>query len=362
MNTQENEGNVFAFARKHRCRVEEITDFSSNINPLGMSPLAVDAVRNSLHSSVHYPDGECIGLREALSQRHHVQVDQFLIGNGSTELIHLLPRALRFRKVLVPVPSFSEYESGADLAGCHVEFLVLREEARFQIVPSELIGAMDKGVEAIFLSNPNNPTGHLLSGPEVLQIIQAAQQKEIMVILDEAFIEFKEQASVIEETKRYPNLIVLRSFTNFFAMPGFRVGYLVANKEIVSVLEKAQPPWSVNRLAEVAATEGLKDTLYIKRSRQMNETERVFLFDTLSNTPGLDVYHSDANFILFRLIEHFLKAKELEDLLAREKILIRNCASFRGLNQWHIRIAVKSHTENQRMVRLLENLLNKMSR
>lgn len=360
MSSEDHGGNVFAFARQHGCRVEEVTDFSANINPLGMSPLAIDAVQENLRSLVHYPDPECIVLREALAQRHHVQVDQILVGNGSTELIHLLPGALRFRKVLIPVPSFSEYEAAADLAGCHVAFLVLREEARFQIIPSELIGAIVKGVEAIFLCNPNNPTGHLLSKQETLQIIQAAQQKEIMVILDEAFIDYAEQASMVEETKRYPNLIVLRSFTSFFAMPGLRIGYLVANKEIVSVLEKAQPPWSVNRLAEVAAAESLKDTPYIKRSRQLIETERIYLFDTLSKVPGVDVYRSDANFILFRLLEKFLQVKELEAFFAREKILIRNCASFRGLNQWHIRVAVKSRDENQRLVRLLEEFLNQM--
>ncbi len=351
---------IVSFARKHACRVEEVSDFSANINPLGMSPLAMKAVQENLQSLVHYPDQNSTALRDALAQRHEVESKQILVGNGSTALIHLLPRALRFRKVLIPVPSFSEYEAAADLAGCHVEFLVLREEARFQVIPTELIGAMIQGVEAIFLCNPNNPTGHLFSKREILEIIQAAQQKEIMVILDEAFIDYAEEASLVEETKRFPNLIVLRSFTSFFAMPGLRAGYLVANKEIVSVLEKAQPPWSVNRLAVLAATEGLKDTTYIKRSRRLNETERVFLFDALSKIPGVYIYPSGANFILFRLVEKFLQVEELEAFFAREKILVRNCASFRGLNQWHIRVAIKSHTQNQRLVRLLEKSLDKM--
>jgi len=351
---------VFTFSREHGYRVEEVSDFSTSINPLGMSPFAINAIQESLQSLAHYPDREYIDLRAALVHRHNVHVDQILVGNGSTELIHLLPGALRLRKVLIPVPSFSEYEVAADLEGCHVDFLVLQEESRFQIIPSEIIGSMVKGVEGIFLCNPNNPTGHLLSRQEILEIVQAAQQKEIMVILDEAFIDYAEQASVVEETNRYPNLIVLRSFTCFFAMPGLRLGYLVANKEIVSVLEKAQPPWSVNHLAEVAARESLKDTSYIKRSCQLIEVERFYLVDALSKIPGVDVYRSEANFILFRLLEKFLQVEALETFLAQEKILIRNCASFRGLNQWHIRIAIKSHPENQRLVRLLGHILSKM--
>ncbi|HIE65026.1 MAG: threonine-phosphate decarboxylase CobD [Nitrospira sp.] len=360
MSSGDHGGNVFSFSRTHGCCVEEVSDFSASINPLGMSPLAIKAIQESLRSLVHYPDQECIELREVLAQHHEIKVDKILVGNGLTGLIRLLPGALRFRKVLIPVPSFSEYEAAADLAGCHVEFLVLREEARFQIIPSELIGAMARGVEAIFLCNPNNPTGHLLSRHEILKIVQAAQQKEIMVILDEAFIDYAEQASVIEETPQYPNLIVLRSFTSFFAMPGLRIGYLVANREIVSVLEKAQPPWSVNYLAEVAARESLKDASYIKRSCQLIEMERIYLFDALSKIPGVDVYRTEANFILFRLLENFLQVESLETLFVREKILIRNCASFRGLNPWHIRIAIKSHSENQKLVRLLRHILNKM--
>lgn len=353
---QEHGGKIFEFARQQGCRIGEVTDFSASINPLGMSPMAVRAIQENLSSLVHYPDRNCTELRNALARRHDLNIDQILIGNGSMELIHLLPKALRLERVLIPAPSFSEYEAAATLAGCAIRFLTLRVEENFMIRSTDLIKEMEQGVDAVFLCNPNNPTGLLLQETEILTVLEMAKEEGIRIILDEAFVDYAERASMIRETDRYPNLIIIRSFTKFYGMPGLRVGYLVANEAVISNLEKFKPPWSVNHLATAAATASLMDESYIEESRRLIENERAYLSRVLSEIPGVTVFPSSANYLLLKLSEVSFQMKAVENSLAREKILVRSCGSFRGLSEWYIRVAVRSRADNQRLVRLLEGV------
>ncbi|MBI3485009.1 MAG: threonine-phosphate decarboxylase [Acidobacteria bacterium] len=356
---QEHGGKIFEFARQQGCRIGEVTDFSASINPLGMSPMAVRAVQENLSSLVHYPDRNCTELRNALAGRHDLNIDQILIGNGSTELIHLLPKALKLERVLIPVPSFSEYEAAAMLAGCAIRFLKLRDEENFTIRPADLIKAMQQGVDAVFLCNPNNPTGRLLHESDMLPVLEMAKEEGIRIILDEAFVDYAERASMIRETDRYPNLIVIRSFTKFYGMPGLRVGYLAADEAVIPNLEKFKPPWSVNHLAAAAATASLMDESYIEESRRLIENERAYLSGVFSEIPGVTVFPSSANYLLLKLSEVSFQMKDVENTLARERILVRNCGSFRGLSERYIRVAVKSRADNEKLVRLLDGVCSR---
>lgn len=321
--------------------------------------MALHAIQENTSSLIHYPDRGCHDLREALAQRHGLKAEQILVGNGSTGLIHLLPKALKLKRVLIPVPSFSEYEAAATLAGCEIQFLRLRDEDRFIIQPAGLIKAMQQGVDALFLCNPNNPTGQLLHESELLPVIQKANEKRIRIILDETFIDYAEQASLIRARERYANLIVLRSFTKFYAMPGLRVGYLVASEGSVAHLERFKPPWSVNHLAQVAATASLKDELYIKRSRQVMQDERRYFAKALAEIPGITVFPSSANYLLLKLSEDVFRIEEAEKVLRRENVLVRNCGSFRGLSQSYLRVAVKLRPDNERLAQLLTGVSSK---
>lgn len=353
---QEHGGNIFEFARQQGCSMTDVTDFSTSINPLGMSPMAIHAIRENIPSLIHYPDRGCHDLRQALAQSYGLKANRILIGNGSTELIHLLPRALRLQKVLIPVPSFSEYEAAAALAGCESQFLSLWEEDHFKIQPADLIKAIQQGTDAVFLCNPNNPTGQLLHPDELLPVVRVAGERGARVILDEAFIDYAEHASLIRETEQYENLILLRSFTKFYGMPGLRVGYLVASRETVTQLERFKPPWSVNHLALAAAAASLMDESYIEKSRRLIENERDYLSEALSHIPGVKVFPSHVNYLLFRLSEDLFQLEEVESALKRENVLVRHCGSFRGLSEWYIRVAVKSRADNERLIRLLHGV------
>lgn len=354
-------GKVFDFARTQGCHLSEILDFSANINPLGLSPMLRAAITENLCDIVHYPDRFCTTLRVLLAKHYRLKPGQLLIGNGSTELIHLIPRAMGLKRILIPSPSFSEYENAAHLAGATVEFIALREENDFRLDVREMVDKINNhqknGIDAIFLCNPNNPTGHLLSKSDIISVLKAAFHLGVLVILDEAFIDFTEAPSFIEEIHWYINLIVVRSFTKFYAMPGLRAGYLAANAKTVSQIEAIQTPWSVNHLAAVAAAAGMGDVAYIKKSRQVIETERSYLSEALSCLPGLTVFPASANYLLLKLGEGVPDADELAKRLGPFKILIRSCESFRGLSDRYVRIAVKTHKDNQILITRLRYIL-----
>ncbi len=354
-------GKVFAFARAQGCRPSEVLDFSANINPLGLPPNVKAAILENLPDAVHYPDRFCAVLREMLARQYRLKPGQLLIGNGATELIHLIPRAMALKKVLIPAPGFSEYERAARLTGAAVEFMALREENGFRLDVREMVDTINdnagNGIDAVFLCNPNNPTGHLLSKKEVISILKAAFHLGVLVILDEAFIDFTDAPSFTGEIPWYINLIVVRSFTKFYAMPGLRAGYLAANAATVSRIEAVQPPWSVNHIAAVAAAAGLCDTAYIKESRQIIETERAYLRKALSSLPGLEVFPSDANYLMLKLGAALPDADELSKRLGPFKILIRSCETFRGLSDRYVRIAVRTHKENEILIARLREIL-----
>ncbi len=354
-------GKVFAFARTQGCAVDEVIDFSANINPLGISPKAEAAIRENLKHLVHYPDRFCTALREMLAQQHRLKSKQILIGNGSTELIHLIPRAFGFKNILIPAPVFLEYETAAKLAACGVHFLDLSEKDGFQVLPERLIDLIHKhkenGIEALFLCNPNNPTAHLLKKIALLPVIAAAFHEGITIIVDEAFIDYAPNESLMSEIPWYINLIVLRNFTKFHALAGLRIGYLAGNVTAVSQIERIKPAWSVNHLAELAALASLGDSVYIEKSLQIVEQERAYLIEMLAQIPGLNVFPSAANFLLIKLAETHPDADEISKRLGPSKILIRSCESFRGLSDRFIRIAVRSHEDNQLLMTQLHRIL-----
>ena len=355
----EHGGKAIPFSQAKHIRVDELMDFSASINPLGMAPLAIEALKNNFPLLTHYPDPDCTELVEAIMDFHHLGKGQILIGNGSIDLIHLLPRVFKWRSVIIPVPTFCEYENACELAGTHIRTIELKARDQYQIRPEALINAMSEDIDAVFICNPNNPTGHLLEKIDIIPVIQKAMENRIMVVMDEAFVDYAEDSSLIRKVTEYPNLIILRSFTKFFAMPGLRVGYLVADQEVIHRLEKVILPWSVNHLAQVAARMSLLDHTYIRTSREVMEMERPFLSESLSEICGITVYPSHANFLLMKLSQDSFEIGGIEEALSKQRTLVRNCASFRGLGSSYFRVAIRSRRENIRLVTLFQNLCSR---
>lgn len=352
-------GNVHEAARASGRPISRLVDFSASINPLGPSPRAVRAVREALPQLIHYPDPDCVALRRALAARWRLDSGRILIGNGSSELIHLLPRALGIRHALLIGPTFSEYERAVALAGGRVSYLHAGRSEDYRPPVDRALSVLRRSrqtIDTIFLCNPNSPTGRGVDATAVRTLVQAAARRRLRVVVDETFVEYCPRRSVLRDVPRRANLLVLRSLTKFYAMPGLRLGYLVGAAPVIRRARELQPPWSVNTPAQVFAVAALSDRDHADRSLVFMERERAALVAGLTALPGVTVFPAEANFLLVELPTP-LSAGACAAALARQGLLIRDCSSVPGLNRRTIRVAVRRRAQNRRLVAALGCLL-----
>lgn len=352
-------GNVYRAARQSGRPVRRLIDFSASINPLGPSPAALRAWRRVLPLLVHYPDPDCVALREALARRWRLDPEAVLIGNGSTELIHLLPRALEIRHALLLGPTFSEYEAALRLAGARASYLHARRREEYRPPVERLLQRLARGrpgFDTLFLCNPNSPTGRAVPVEAVRDVVRAAAGRGIRVVVDETFVDYCLARSVLPEVTRAGNLVVLRSFTKFYALPALRLGWLAAPPGIVGRLRALQPPWSVNMAAQVMAEAALGDRRHAARSLEAVQRGRQALVSGLAALPGVTVFPSEANFLLVEL-PAARPAGPCARRLAAEGLLIRDCSQVAGLNDRTIRVAVGKPAHNRRLLAALRRWL-----
>ena len=346
-------GDVYQLARSLELDVSELLDFSANINPLGFPPGIAGAVQESLKDIVHYPDRRCLELTRDLAVYHGLSPEQILVGNGSTELIYLAVRALKPNKALIVAPAFSEYEHALENAGVPVDFLITTEAQNFT-----LDQALDpQGADLIFLAHPASPAGALLPPDLLLEVAARLNDAGVFLLLDEAFIDFVEDASFKTQLGQFPRVLLLRSFTKFFAIPGMRLGYLLGAPVLISRLAALQEPWSVNTLAQAMGRACLKDRDYITRTRDLIREEKEYLFEGLAFLPGLQPFPSAVNYLLVKLTSSDFIASGLRQALFMNKIVIRDASNFRGLDEHFFRVAVRSREENDRLLSSLWYLL-----
>jgi threonine-phosphate decarboxylase len=354
---REHGGNVFAWARRVGLDPEEMTDFSASTNPLGPPPIARRAFLKSCREISRYPDVEVYELKEALARCHRVKPEEVLLGNGSTQLIYLLCRALRPRKGLVVIPAFSEYGNALRLVGAKVQSYSLLAEDGFTLPLQEFMKRWEKDLDMIYLSNPNSVTGQMIPRGEIKKIARLALKNRIFLIVDEAFMDFVESESVKELIRWNPYLVVLRSLTKYYGIPGMRIGYLLAQRTTVDLLALHQEPWSVNRPAQTVALACLKDATFRLKTSGWLEHERAFLMNGLASMKGIHPYPSRANFVLVGLDEIGANALELRSFLLRQGILIRTCDSFLGLGSDYFRVAVRLRRDNVRLLKALKDFV-----
>ena len=246
-------------------------DFSANINPLGLSASVKDAIAAHIGGLVHYPDPEARELRAALAGAYETPEDTFVLGNGAAELFYLFFEVERPKRVLLPVPSFSEYERAALASGADVEYFLLREKSGFAIDCDALLDDVrETKTEAVVLGNPNNPTGTLLSREELVRLSERLIALGCSLVVDESFLDFRrdEAAHTIRrEAGRLPHCLLVRSLTKFYAMPGLRLGFGVCMPALATKLDAHKDVWNVNLLAQAAGVAALKDHDYQEKSR-----------------------------------------------------------------------------------------------
>lgn len=350
-------GDIFGAARRLGVPAHQIIDFSASINPLGLSPKAYRRLLRELHAVCHYPDQRQEELRALVASGQKIDPECIVFGNGATQLLYVVTRCLRPRNAVLIVPGFSEYRAALASAQARASEFRLRPEGGFRLDLSMFLRSLQKTKpDCTLLANPNNPTGTIIPRYDILRIAALCRRNRRQLIVDESFIDFTGEQSLSELVAQNPFLIVIRSLTKFFALPGLRIGYLAAQRSVAKAFAQAVEPWSVNTLALAAAAESLKDRAYQKSTVALVAREREYLLAGLRKLGWLEPFPSEVNFLLIRSKRKSLRGDVLRRKLEKLHILIRDSSGFGGLGPQFIRVAVRTHPENQRLLEALRVL------
>ena len=335
-------------------------DYSVNINPLGIPERIRTALTDAVNLCHAYPDIHATELITDISRSNGADTDTIVCGNGASELFVAVMHAIRPKRVLIPIPSFYGYERSARAVDAVTFFYELQEECNFCLTDT-FLKVLTENLDVLFLANPNNPTGQLIDRALLYKILKVCKERQILVILDESFIEFTGEESLIKEKsltneqalQDYTNVIVIRSFTKLYAIPGVRLGYLMcSDRHLCERIQAQLPEWNLSCFAQAAGLAAIQEINYAERTEAYVKQERDYLEHALAEL-GIRVYPGDANFLL-------LQSKfPLYEKLLEQGILIRDCRNFRGLEQGYYRIAVKKHEENQNLVKKVEKIIGK---
>jgi threonine-phosphate decarboxylase len=350
-------GRVYEAARRLGIAPEEVIDFSANINPFGPPPGVLAALENCLApvSLRIYPDSHA--FISALAEKHDVKSDEIVVGPGAAALIFAVLRAVSPATALVMEPGFEEYFRACAAVEAEVIRQRLTEENGF--LPD--FAALARVIEArqcdlLILNSPHNPTGRSYAREDLLALIDLAEANDIALLLDEAFIDYAPQASLLRVAATKSRFVLLRSLTKFYAIPGLRVGYAVCAAEMAAAIREQLDAWPVSTVALVAGKAALAEEEYAMETCCINAQARDEFAAALREI-GLSVFPSDANFLLAKLSRG--SGAELARWLESSRILIRRCDSFCGLEDAYIRLAVRSREDNLRLVSLIETWLGR---
>lgn len=345
-------GTIYAAARQLGCRPADLLDLSASINPLGISPAVRSACLAALEQIPHYPDPAALKLVQALANHYQVPTDRVVPANGSTHLIHLLPAMRPGSRALIVAPAFSEYNHALTRQGWQVSHHILSPHNGFQVDLAALSQQLEhERPQLFFFCNPANPSGRLYPPELVAALVNVCQTIGTTLVLDEAFMDFcGDEHSAMKEVVSSGCGVVLRSLTKFYALAGLRLGCAIAPPHLAERLRSLLPPWEVNTVAQFAGVAALADHQYADETRELVQAERQLLADALAHLPGLQVFPSAANYLLFRLPEMIDAPFLNQRLFKKHQILVRDCSNFVGLDSHFVRIAVRSRTENERLI------------
>lgn len=352
-------GRVFEAARRWQMPPEAVLDFSANINPLGPPPGVLSAVAkaNSGATIQSYP--ETVSFVDAVARRHQLLPEHIVVGSGAAGLLFAAIRALAPRKVAILEPAFGEYRQACLASSAEVIGFELKEDDAFLPDFPKLQQTIEsRSFDLLVLNNPHNPSGAMYSREEALKLIEKACARNVAIIIDEAFIDYAPGASVLSVASMADQTIVVRSLTKFYAIPGLRIGYAVCNDQLAQKIRNQIDAWPVSTVALEAGKAAVSELDFEVRSRQTNDQARAEFSAALSKI-GLKVFPSAANFLLAKLPHRSGRALEL--WLEPARILIRRCDCFSGLSDQYIRLAVRSHEDNLRLVGLIEEWLQSAS-
>ena len=328
-------------------------DYSVSVNPLGTPHSVRHAVIRSTGVMEQYPDVRCRDLRRKLSDRLRLPAHWITCGNGAAELIFAAAAARRPESALLVCPCFSEYEKALRAACCgDIRFLMCQRQDGYR-VGEEILDRITEDLDMMYLGNPSNPAGILISPSLLVSILKMCSRNDVLLVVDECFLELTmqpERHTMMGYVADHPNLLVLRSFTKTYAMPGVRLGYCVtSDNDLTARIRDSIQPWSVSTSAQMAGEAALDEIQYLTDSRELIRRELRYMKQTFERI-GIYCCDSDANFLLFE------GPQNLPELCARRGILIRDCSNFRGLGPGCFRVSVRTRRDNEELCGVLSDI------
>ena len=342
---------------------ENITSFSANVNPLGISFLLKETLSSKIDAITSYPDREYTSLRKCIGNYVNIDHNNIIVGNGSTELISLFIQISNPKKALMVGPTYSEYEREVSLGGGRTHYYRLKEEDNFELDIEDLNKFLNQDVDLLVICNPNNPTSSVITRKEMRKILDTCKQKGIYVMVDETYVEFDtnmKDVTSIPLTEYYNNLIILRGTSKFFAAPGLRLGYAICgNGDLVKEIVKRQNPWTISTLAAIAGEIMFKDQDYMAKTRDLINKERERIISRLRTCPFIKVFPAHGNFVLIKILRDDITSDDLFDTTIRKGLMIRDCSNFPFLDNRYVRFCFMSPEKNDELVDTLLETLNR---
>lgn len=336
---------------------EDIIKLGSNENPWGPSPKAIEAIKNELDSINRYPESQLKELVHLAADYSDVKDSQIIIGgDGADEIIDVLAKTFiePGDEFIVPLPSYMYYEYLLQQYGANPVYAkwdldknVLDIDSIFECISSK--------TKMIFLCSPNNPTGTLIEKADLVKI--ASENPDILIVIDEAYFEYSEVTNkgLIDE---YDNIFIIRTMSKVLGLAGMRIGYGLACEEIIEYMHRIKPVFSLTRLSYVAAVNTFKDKDYIEKSIKDGIESRDYLIDELSKIESLNVFPSKSNFILIGVKDTGYTAAEITREFMKRGIIVRDCTSFKGLDEYWIRISICTMDENKRFIEIVHEVVD----
>lgn len=328
-------------------------DFSANVSPLGIPEAVARAIGEAAFEADKYPDPLCRGLCAALGEAEQIPKDWILCGNGAADLIFRLVLAKRPRHALVLAPTFAEYAAALKTVDCEVHRYLLTERNDFALT-EDILGAIERPIDMVFLCQPNNPTGQAADRVLMRRILAKCEAVGALLAVDECFLDFLSDGETLTmkpDLAAHTNLFILKAFTKLYGMAGVRLGYgLCADADLLARMRNAGQPWAVSSLAQSAGLAALGQAEYVEQVRALIETERPYLLSGL-RALGLRVIEGRANYLLFRADE------ALWERLEARGVVVRRCGNYPGLDETWYRTAVRTRRENDALLAALREAL-----
>lgn len=338
---------------------EDIVSFSANVNPLGISPKLKETLADRIDAIMSYPDREYTSLRQKIAEYVHTDLENIIVGNGSTELISLFIQIKHPKKAMIIGPTYSEYEREVSLGGGATVYYRLKEELDFAIDLNSLEKEITPDIDLLVICNPNNPTSSAITRNEMRKILDICKQKGIFVMVDETYVEFASDIQNITSaplTNYYNNIIILRGISKFFAAPGLRLGYAICgNSDFVKEINQRKNPWTINSLAAIAGEIMFTDDEYIRNTRTLISNERDRICKILDTCKNVKYFKPTANFVLVKILKDDVTSMDIFEAAIRKGLMIRDCSTFPFLTNKFIRFCFMDPEVNDALLDVIIN-------